>query len=239
MEPHASHEPASPEIDTGKAPVDPAEAPPTRFWLFLVGILGALAGILIVLLAVTVRRESAPAEAPPAAAAAPERKPTVDVESTPPPTWRGARKATWANDGSKTIAFELAAAGDVPVWNSWARPMLVVRCLYGKTDAFVVLGTSTSYEDDADRRTVRIQWDGDAESVQKWGVSESGRELFAPDGVALVRRMTQADRLQFQFTPFNARPVTADFAVRGFDDLADHVAKTCGWRIEERIARRN
>jgi heme-degrading monooxygenase HmoA len=92
---------------------------------------------------------------------------------------------------------------------------------------FVALDTSASFEDDADRRTVRIQWDDEPPSVQQWRVSESGKELFAPDGKDVIERMATARRLQFGFTPFNAEPVTAEFAVEGFDRLAGLVTGTC------------
>jgi hypothetical protein len=117
-----------------------------------------------------------------------------------------------------------------------ARPALIVRCLYRTTEAFVMLETSTSFEQDANRRTVRVQWDDDATAVQQWTVSETARELFAPDGVAFVRRMASAQRLRFGFAPFNAEPVTAEFAVEGFDKLAGLVASTCGWRFDERTS---
>ena len=58
---------------------------------------------------------------------------------------------------------------------NWARPALIVRCQYRNTEAFVALDTSTSFEQDADRRTVRIQWDDEPVSVQQWTISESGR----------------------------------------------------------------
>ena len=147
------------------------------------------------------------------------------------PTWTGQRNAAWAHDGSKTITFELQAVRDVPVWASRARPVLVVRCLYRATNTFVVLGTSTKFEDDTLRRTIRVQWDDGPETVQQWEVSNSAHELFAPDGVAFVRQLAKANRLRFGFTPFNAQPVTAEFAVQGFDQLASRVANTCGWRL--------
>ena len=151
--------------------------------------------------------------------------------SGPAPTWIGQRKATWANDGSKTIAFELLAIHDVPVWMSRARPVLVVQCLSRATQAFVDLGTSTGFEQDAFMRTIRLQWDDGAMTAERWRASESGQELFAPEGVAFIRQLTRANRLHFGFTPFNAQPVTVEFAVQGFDELAGLVARTCGWRL--------
>ena len=160
--------------------------------------------------------------------------PAPQIEQTPPPTWTGARRASWARDGSKTVVFTLAATHDVPVWMSRARPALVVRCLSRTTEAFVVLDTSSSFETDADRRTVRLQWDDGPVSTQRWAVSESARELFAPDGVAFVRQMVNAHALRFGFTPFNANPVVVEFAVQGFDGLGGLLASTCGWRLDER-----
>jgi hypothetical protein len=67
--------------------------------------------------------------------------------------------------------------------------------------------------------------------MQQWQASESAQELFAPDGSAFVRQLTHASRLRVGFTPFNAQPVTVEFAVQGFDQFAGLVASTCGWRI--------
>ena len=163
--------------------------------------------------------------------------PPAVVESAPVPTWTGRRQAAWARDGSKMISFELEATHEVPVWMSRARPVLVVRCLYRATEAFVVLGTSAGFEAEDERRTIRLQWDDDAPIVQQWERSESGQELFAPNGVAFVRQLTRVNRLRFGFTPFNAQPATVEFAVQGFDQLAGLVARTCGWRLDDRPVR--
>ena len=195
--------------------------------MILVSIIGAVVGGMAMLAFVSIR-PAPPLEttATRAAAVTPAPSPVV-VESIPAPTWSGARRASWASNGTKTIAFQLAATRELPVWMNKARPVLAARCLYHATDVFVVLDTSASFEHDADRRTVRIQWDDEPPSVQQWRVSESGKELFAPDGQEVVERMATARRLQFGFTPFNAEPVTAEFAVEGFDRLAGLVTSTC------------
>ena len=132
------------------------------------------------------------------------------------------------------ISFELKATHEVPVWMSRVRPVLVVRCLYRATEAFVVIGTSASFEQ-IDSRTILLQWDDDPQMVhQQWASSESGQELFSQNGVAFVRQLAHVNRLRFGFTPFNAQPVTVEFAVQGFDQLAGLVASTCGWRLNER-----
>jgi hypothetical protein len=219
--------------DGGPVDAKPNEAAPSTsgFRLILVAIVGVAAGVAAMLTFVSTRTIASDEPAPQIAAAT--TSPAPVVEEGPLPTWTGSRQASWAHDGSKTIAFTLAAAHDLPVWMNRARPALIVRCLYRSTEAFVMLDTSTSFEEDANRRTVHIQWDDDAPSVQQWTVSESAKELFAPDGVAFVRRMATARRLRFGFTPFNAEPVTAEFAVEGFDALAGLVASTCRWRFDQ------
>jgi hypothetical protein len=162
-------------------------------------------------------------------------KPRVP-ETTIAPTWAGHRRATWGRDGSKTIAFELQAIDDVPVWMTRARPVLVVRCLDRRTEVFVATGSASSIESRTDSHTVHVRIDDDQEAVQQWSDSESGQELFAPDGVALVRRLARARSMQFGFTPYNAKRVTAQFVVDGFEPLAGLVAKTCTWRLDDPAA---
>jgi hypothetical protein len=218
---------------TGTAPHPSAPPAVTRSTVVIVGAAGALAGIVLVVALVSLRGDAPmqTASAASAATAPATKAPAPTVESGPAPTWNGLRKAVWAHDGSKTIAFELQAVRDIHVWAGQVRPTLVVQCLSRTTDAYVVLGTSAKFEDDDLHRTVRVQWDDESESVQQWKVSESAHELFAPDGVAFVRELAKVNRLRFGFTPFNAQPVTVDFAVQGFDQLAGLVASTCGWRL--------
>jgi hypothetical protein len=168
-------------------------------------------------------RPSSPA---PAAAAA-------VVESVPAPTWVGNRQATWANDGSKTISFELRAVSDVPVWLARVRPLLVVRCLYRTTEVFVAIKAPASIEAEAGNHTVRLQIDDEPELVQQWSDSATGQELFAPGGVELVRRLASAEQMRFSFTPYNAKPVTAEFSVQGFENMAALVGRTCGWKLDD------
>lgn len=201
--------------------------------VILVALVGAAAGMVAMFAVVGARTNAADPTASHTAAPTPAA-PVVD--EGPVPTWSGSKRASWANDGSRTIAFTLAATHDLPVWMNRARPTLIVRCLYRATEAFVALDTSTTFEDDANLRTVRVQWDDEAQSVQRWTVSESAKELFAPDGVAFARRLATAKRLRFGFSPFNAQPVTAEFAVEGFDTLAGLVANTCGWRFDGRAS---
>ena len=221
------------EVTSNATPADPKRAD-SGMPVILVAIVGIVAGMVTMLAVVSTRTQAVSEPAPQTVAVPPPPAPIA--EEGPAPTWSGSRRASWANDGSKTIVFTLASTRDLPVWMNRARPALIVRCLYRTTEAFVMLDTSASFEQDANRRTVRVQWDDEAAAVQQWTVSETARELFAPDGVAFIRRMASARRLRFGFAPFNAEPVTAEFAVEGFDTLAGLVAGTCGWRVDGRTS---
>jgi len=200
---------------------------------------GVLAGLATMMMAVGREGIDTPQPASPSLAASshvpapPPADPEPIIESAPPPAWVGARRATWARDGSKTIAFELAASNDVGVWMKRVQPLLVVRCLSRTTEVFVATGSAASIEQQAGSHTVRVQFD-DAEPVaQPWSDSASSQELYAPDGVTLARRLAGARTLRFGFTPYNSAPVIAEFDVRGFDQLVGLVAGTCGWRVDD------
>jgi len=199
---------------------------------------GAVLGALLV--ALLIGRPASHSTASPPAIQQPVTRPAVSEplprDSSERPTWIGRRRPTWARDGSKTISFELQADNEVRLWMQRAVPVLVARCLFHRTEVFVVTG-STSIESNPDRHTVRLQFDKDPEQVQQWLDSSSSQELFAPDGVALAQRLERATRLRFGFTPYNASPVVADFNVAGFHELAKLVATTCGRRADDSGAR--
>jgi Type VI secretion system VasI, EvfG, VC_A0118 len=202
--------------------------------LALIGGAGVLACVVAMVALQSLRPVASeqPIEATRPASPAPVAAAPV-VESAPAPTWVGNRQATWANDGSKTVSFELKASNDVTVWMARVRPLLVVRCLYRTTEVFVAIKSSASIEGQAGSHTVRLQVDDAPELVQHWTDSVTGQELFAPGGVDLVRRLASAERLRFSFTPYNAKPVTAEFSVQGFENMAALVGSTCGWKLDD------
>ena len=202
----------------------------------LVGGVGVLACVTAMIVLQSLQPAASPSPQPVAAPRPASPAPVAAapvMESAPAPTWVGARRTTWANDGSKTISFELKATSDVNVWMSRVRPLLVVRCLYRTTEVFVAINSAASIEGQSGSHTVRLHIDDDAELVQQWTDSMSGQELFAPNSVALARRLASAQRLRFSFTPYNAKPATAEFAVQGFEKLAALVGSTCGWKLDE------
>lgn len=158
----------------------------------------------------------------------PDPRPAI-VEQTLLPAWVGRRQSVWGPDGTKTVSFALDAISDVTASTSRTPPQLVARCLSRKTEVYIVTGP-LSFERQTGSHTVHVQVDDDAAQSEQWVDSEGSHELFAPDAVALTDRLARAQRLRVGFTPFNARPVTAEFIVEGFDQLAPLLTRTCGRR---------
>jgi len=209
-------------------------------WLLVgVGAAGLFITLTIVLVTGMSRRPVESAAAPQTVAArSTPAVPAALVEPTVLPAWAGRRQPVWAADGTKTISFALDAIGDVSAGMSRERPQLVARCLSRRTDVYLVTGP-LSFEPQSGSHTVRVRVDDEPEQAQQWLDSEASRELFAPDGPALTERLARAQRLRVGYTPFNARPVTAEFILEGFDQLAPLVARTCGRVDSPKAVRRD
>jgi hypothetical protein len=147
------------------------------------------------------------------------------------------RRTGFAADGSRTLTVELTALRDLVVAREHIRPILAVRCLSRRTEVFVALGTSAAIEA-GDTNGVTVQIDDQPPSSQQWIRTDTYRELFAPDGLALARQLVGANLLRFTFTPFRSRPVVAEFNVRGFDKHVTTLARPCGWPQARTAARR-
>ena len=222
---HAQHAPVSSPL-----PIEVPTAVRGRNSALRIGAAGVFITLLVVIAAGRLWRPAvesvSAAQATPVVSRASD--PAVKVEPTLLPTWGGRRQAVWGPDGTKTIIFALDAISDVTA-RSRTRPQLVARCLSRAIEVYVVTGP-LSFERQTGSHTVRVRVDDEPEQSQQWVDSDGSRELFAPDAVALSDRLARAHRLRVGFTPFNASPVTAEFVVEGFDQIAPLLARTCGRR---------
>jgi hypothetical protein len=210
----------------------PAAVPPRSSSLLLIGVsaFGLLSVLSVAIAAAMLSRRAVEPVSTVQTIPAPSRAsdPPSTVEPTLLPTWVGRRQAVWGPDGTKTVSFALDAISDVTA-RSRTRPQLVARCLSRATEVYVVTGP-LSFEQRTGSHTVRVQVDDEPAQSQQWVDSDGSRELFASDAVALSDRLARAHRLRIGFTPFNASPVTAEFIVEGFDQIAPLLARTCGRR---------
>ena len=156
--------------------------------------------------------------------------PAAPAAPIPTQRWSTARRAYWTANQHHSDAFELPAESTVAIWLNYVRPLLVVRCIGKRTEAFVYTGSSLKIEPNTEDHGVTFRFDGEAGQSEHWPDSAEHDALFAPDGVAFAQRVMTAKSLRFGYTPHNAEPVEAQFQVDGLAELIAPAAKDCGWQ---------
>ena len=229
------HERTTPQVPTaaaepGTPPVTGADATPVQEGfglreLLLVGL--ALVGGLFITYALLMGRGVPTHAAAPAKGAA-DGPALHEVKSAPKPQqWSDARREVWLGARRKGVAFDLTSNENVSAWMKSVRPVLVVRCMAGSMEAFVVTETAAQIEPRTDAHTVVFQFDDQAPATERWPDSSEHDALFAPNGAAFAARVAAAQVMSFRFTPHNAAPVTAEFQVAGLAPLLAPAAKHC------------
>ena len=153
--------------------------------------------------------------------------PAADTPSSSTSHWVE-NTATWTGRTRKSAAFELPARNETQVWMKTVRPLLVVRCVNGRTDAFVFTDSPAAMEAQDEDHAVRISFDGDEGRTERWPDSSEHDALFAPDGTAFAARLKQARTLRFGYTPHNSSPVVAHFDLPGLGHKLAAAPAACG-----------
>ena len=144
--------------------------------------------------------------------------------------WSTARRAYWTASQRHSDAFELPAENTVAIWMNYVRPILVVRCMGKKTEAFVYTGSALKIEPNTEDHSVSFRFDDETRRSEHWPDSAEHDALFAPDGGAFAHRIMTSRSLRFGYTPHNAEPVEAQFDTDGLAELIAPAAKDCGWQ---------
>jgi hypothetical protein len=228
------NDPASKSVDPASTPA-PAPPPPVQpatgarkngvsLVVVLVGLLGAAIAVVIGLMSRSIAAPQASvSSAAPVRSVAPPR---VINDAVTPSRWdTGAR---WVSD-RKSVAFELKSSNRVNVWMGQVQPLLVVRCVANRTEAFVYTETAARIEVGTEDRAVRVRFDDEPYVDERWPDSAEHKGLFAPNGETFTQRLLNASTLRFQFTPHNAERAEVQFNVAGLRELIAPVQKKCGW----------
>lgn len=152
------------------------------------------------------------------------------VSTKPTQAWSTERRMYWTGERRGGAAFELPAENVVTVWMGHVRPLLIVRCMSKRTEAFVFTGSALKIEPETEDHTVSFTFDTEPELTERWPDSAEHDALFAPDGAAFAQRLIHARVLRFGYTPHNSAPVSAEFQMSGLGELIDPAAKECGWK---------
>jgi type VI secretion system protein VasI len=168
-----------------------------------------------------------PATATPAATStpAPTRTPT------PPPVggkWQVSAD-TSSFDDSPRVVLSLDAEQPIEGFLESYLPTLILRCQERQTEAYLVTGMAAEVETgNFDGATVRIRLDDSAAETLNTSRSTDDKALFFENAPQLISRLEQAERLLFQFTPFNAAPAETSFDLRGLSEVLPELRAACG-----------
>jgi hypothetical protein len=207
----------------------PPARPRSNRWLVPAG-LAASAGAALMTFAMLGSGGDPGPLAPEQASMLAPSKPAPSRAVTGRPKWSSAGADRWVSNDRRSIAFELQAENTASSWMTSARPVLVVRCLAGKTQAFVYTQVPPAIELRDDRRTVHVNFDGADDAVERWPGSADHDALFAPDAIGFARKLASARSLRFGFTPHNGPPASIEFDVHGFETHLASLARTCRWK---------
>jgi hypothetical protein len=223
---------ATPKVSSPVATAPARKAGLSRRELTIMAAAIAVGGLIMFAMMST---RGGPSTAVAASSVAPAKRASApSAPSRPAPAatqvWSTARRGYWTANQRHTAAFELPAENTVAIWMNYVRPLLVVRCMAKKTEAFVYTGSALKIEPNTEDHGVTFRFDNDAPESTHWPDSAEHDALFAPDGVAFAHRVMAAHTLRFGYTPHNAEPVEAVFEVSGLTDLSSSSAKDCGWQ---------
>lgn len=172
----------------------------------------------------------------PAVPVVPEPPPPAPPPEPPPiSAWR-VSQSTSPMDDSEVVVLQLDAQD---VYLDWLgrphRPTLILRCQSKKTEAYINNGGPSNPElGNFDQATIRLRYDDGAPRTLLASESTDDDALFLPNATAEIRRMIKAQRLRYQFTPFNANPQVVEFDLRGLEDDVVPLQEACGWQGSRR-----
>jgi len=135
-------------------------------------------------------------------------------------------------DGTATVLLSVVATEPIKGWLEEELPILMVRCREKRTDVVVRTGMAANPELGLFQRFhVRLRFDQQQPVREVWSEATNNEALFSPSAINLARRITRADTLRFEFTPFNSSKAIAVFPVSGLKEILPRVAKACGWAV--------
>ena len=131
-------------------------------------------------------------------------------------------------DGAVSLVFSLEADAPVSGWLRNSTPTLRVSCASGRVSLYVQTELPAAVEAGS-TRTVRLQFDDDAPTIDRWEQSTNHQSLFPPADAApaLAEHLAHSRRFRFAFVPFRAEAVVATFSVYGFAEHWHALEEAC------------
>jgi len=112
---------------------------------------------------------------------------------------------------------------------------LTVRCQSKETELFVNWNEyvgDDSHDVYREWKRVIVRVGSETAKTERWDVSTDRNATFAPNPVALAKRLAKADRLVLETVPYGENPATAVFALKGANHALKTIADNCGWTLD-------
>ena len=104
--------------------------------------------------------------------------------------------------------------------------LLVVRCKSAELEIFVSTGDLVEPEHGG---SGRVKFDNGEPETDGWSISTNSRAMFSYSPEKMLPELLTAQRMLFEFTPFEKRPRTVTFRVGGLKQvMTQRILLTCG-----------
>lgn len=145
------------------------------------------------------------------------------------PGWQFSTEKSPMDDSTSVMIYRYAEK-PVQGWLEKSEPTLVLRCVERKTHVYVnsMMQLQTDHGE-YNQISVRLRFDRKPARSEKFLKSTDGKGAFAQRPVPLIKEMLAHESLAFEFTPFNAGSVVADFDLKGLDAKIGDLRKACNW----------
>ena len=127
--------------------------------------------------------------------------------------------------GGESLTLSLKAEKAVEGWMKTFVPILTIQCTKGNSALYVETGMGLEITM-VDKQVVHLQFDNDKPFPHSWR-EITNATVSARDATVLIKKLVQAQKFIFEFTPFNATPAQAEFAVAGLSAYLPQLAKAC------------
>ena len=111
---------------------------------------------------------------------------------------------------------------------SRVRPRVIFTCQKNNLDAYIYVGSAVALDYQSHSTSVRLRFDNDPPTRDKWSVSDDRDALFAPNAKLFLRSFLNAESLQFEWPQLGGAPTVAKFTRDDLETHATRFTNACG-----------
>lgn len=105
--------------------------------------------------------------------------------------------------------------------------VLTLRCQRNRTELFI---TTDEYLGSVDRLPVMVRMGSRPAQNQSWSPSSSGKGVFSPNSIPMIREIMQSDSMLVEISPRIGGRLRMRFVTAGLGGVVSPLQSACGWR---------